>query len=193
METEPLARRTRSHPLKFALKSGFDWIRRALLVLALVDAGLVVSLTFTSRSLDGVVHPVVIGHEVKIPPGHFADGRTWPDANEQCTLLRFAAPDCQFCRAEQPQAEAFRRQVAAFGCDTVTLAPSFAEADPRSDSTLVSFGMGWANPPLRFRYQPTAVLLDHRGRVLWTAVGQMAPGAAAQGLAALARAEGAGR
>jgi len=150
---------------------------------------LLVALASVSHQIRKDLQGIAVGDHVLLPAARLADGAEWREDGGRCALVRFAGPDCPYCRAEQPQAGVFRQRIVAAGCDAVSLAPTLGRIGSLDGNTLTSFAMGWADAPLRFRFQPTAVLLDRSGRVIWTQVGQMPPGAAERGLAALGRAK----
>jgi hypothetical protein len=110
-----------------------------------------------------------------LPSGYLLNKRYKASGGAPCYLLRVSSKDCPYCRLDQSQYARLVQEAQKVGCETIVMAPEAGAAELYNDSRVVQlqyidmkFGRA-LNPFMT----PETILLDGRGRVVWSRWGAM--------------------
>jgi hypothetical protein len=134
-----------------------------------------------SERKSGAVFRDNLGGSPTYPPGGYSAagerispsgpaGRGW--------VVRYASPSCEFCRADEAQWSILKSQLIAKGYQIYALSPSLHDAysdratELAGETQIPFVDVDWIKNA-RFRGTPITLLLDARGRVIWTHTGTL--------------------
>lgn len=126
------------------------------------------------------------------PLGYLADGHLLAGDLRftGCELIRFTAEQCLYCRLEEPTAVIMARRARQLGCEALNITP-YLTVDPRkgpaATPTLAFVTMDWIQNRLNLIKEPTTIIVNSGGEVVWYHVGRMAGSDLDQGLAVIRR------
>jgi len=115
------------------------------------------------------------GKQLPLPSGYLLDRRFKGPCAAPCYLVRLSARGCRFCRLDEARYARLLGRAREAGCETIVIAPIASVAESFEDRGIVQLQyldmtLGRALNPF---ITPQSILLDGRGRVLWSAWGAM--------------------
>lgn len=126
------------------------------------------------------------------PLGYLSDGRLLAGDMHVtgCELIRFTAQQCLYCRLEDPAAALMAQQARSLGCEAINITP-YLSVDPgrgpAAIPTLAFVTMDWIQNRLNLIKEPTTMIVNSGGEVVWYHVGEMNDSDVHAGLAGIRR------
>lgn len=144
----------------------------AIIVLIAVN-GIEVAFFLVARRARVYAHDSYIAR----PSGYLLDGnfRGQRSLASRCYLIRVYSKECPLCKADIDKYRILAHRAQTLGCRAISIAPTAEDADRDGDSSVIRLqyvDMAFGRALMPF-LTPQTMLLDSRGRVVWSRVGTL--------------------